>query len=212
MTRRRGRPGLRTKCSKARLAEFASYPLLGKLMMPPPEEDARPMAVTVIGWLWLVLGVLFLCRALVNLAVWKILQPDMLGFLAAFGEVPPTQQRMLRPLFEHLTALQTCEAILSATVIVLAIQLLRLRSWARAGMQAFCWLILVSVAAFGAFWVWLWRSVTAAVPPSHAGSFGRIGLVVGLAFWLAVASGLAVMIALLASSRVRDAFRRAPGS
>jgi hypothetical protein len=180
-------------------------------MIPAPEETSRPRAVTVIGWLWLVLGVLFLSRALVNLVLWKILQPDMLGFLEMFGEVPPPQQRMLRPLFEHLTALQTCEAILSAATIVLAIQLLHLRPWARVGMQAVCWFALVSVAAFGAFWVWLLRSVAAAVASTHASSFERIGLVVGLAVCLAAASGLAVMIALLASSRVREAFHHAKG-
>ena len=178
--------------------------------MPAPEETSRPKAVTVIGWLWLVLGFLFLFRALVNLIVWRILKPDMLGFLDAFGNVPPPQQMMLRPLFEHLTALQTCEAILSAAVIVVAFQLLRLRPWARVGMQAACWLVLVYVVAFGAFWVWLWGSVVTAVPPSHASSFGRIGLIAGLAVLLAAAGGLVAMIVLLASSRVREAFRRTP--
>jgi hypothetical protein len=176
------------------------------------EEVTRPRTVTVIGWLWLVLGVLFFARAIVNMVVWKILQPDMPGFLAAFGEVPAEQQRLLRPLFEHLTALQIGEAIVSAAVIVAAIGLLRLRPWARTGIQAVCWIVLIWVAAFGAFWVWLWGSVVAAVPPSHASSFGRIGLIAGLAVCLAVAAGLAVMIVLLASSRVREAFRHTPGS
>ena len=180
--------------------------------MPAPEETSRPKAVTVIGWLWLVLGVLFLFRALVNLVVWRILKPDMLGFLEAFGEVPPSQQRMLRPLFEHLTAIQVCEAILSAAVIVLAFQLLRLRPWARVGMQAACWLVLVYVVAFGAFWIWLWGSVGAAASPSHAGTIGRIGLFAGLAVLLTAAGGLVAMIVLLAGSRVREAFRPAPGS
>ena len=54
-------------------------------MMPAPEESPRPKAVTVIGWLWLVLGVLFLFRTLVNMVIWRMLKPDLLGFLAAFG-------------------------------------------------------------------------------------------------------------------------------
>jgi hypothetical protein len=177
--------------------------------MAEPEES-RPKAVTVIGWLWVVLGVLFLLRALVNMILWKILKPDMLGFLETFAGVPPAQQRFLRPLFEHLGALQTIEATLSAAVIVIAFRLLRLRPWARVGMQVVCWLVLAAVAAFGAFWVWLCRSVAAAVPSSAASSFERFGLVAGLAFCLAVAAGLAVMIALLSSSRVREAFRHTP--
>jgi hypothetical protein len=180
--------------------------------MPAPEETSRPKAVTVIGWLWLVLGVLFLFRALVNMVIWRILKPDMLGFLAAFGQVSPSQQRLLRPLFEHLTALQTCEAILSVAVIVVAFQLLRLRPWARVGMQAACWLVLVYVVALAAFWVWLWGSVATAAPPSHASAIGRIGLIGGLAVLLAAAGGLVAMIMLLGGSRVREAFRPAPGS
>jgi hypothetical protein len=177
--------------------------------MAEPEES-RPKAVTAIGWLWVVLGVLFLLRTLVNMIVWRMLKPDMLGFLETFGGVPPTQQRFLRPLFEHLGALLTSEAILFAAVIVVAMGLLRLRPWARVGMQAICWLLLAAVAAFGAFWVWLCGSVAAAVPSSAASSFGRFGLVAGLAFCLAVAAGLAVMIGLLASTRVREAFRHTP--
>lgn len=87
--------------------------------MAEPEES-RTKAVTVIGWLWVVLGVLYLLRALVNMILWKILKPDMLGFLETFAGVPPAQQRFLRPLFEHLGALQTIEATLSAAVIVIA--------------------------------------------------------------------------------------------
>jgi len=33
------------------------------LTMPEIEEPSRPKAVTVIGWLWLVVGVFFLFRA-----------------------------------------------------------------------------------------------------------------------------------------------------
>lgn len=174
--------------------------------MSGPEETPRPRAVTVIGWLWLVLGFLFLARALVNMVVWKMLQPDFLAFVDAFGDVPTPQRRLLRPLFDHLTALQAGEAVLSAAVIVIAIALLRLRPWARVGMQAVCWMVLVWVAAFGAFWVWLWQSVAAAVPASHASSFATIGLTVGLAVCLAGAAGLVAMIASLRGPRVRSAF------
>jgi hypothetical protein len=179
--------------------------------MPAPEETSRPRAVTIIGWLWLVLGVLFLLRALVNMVLWKILQPDMLTFLDMFGDVPEAQQKLLRPLFEHLTTLQLAEAILSAAVIVIAIQFLRLRPWARAGMQTVCWVSLVSVMAFGAFWVWLWGRVAAAVPPTPASPLEKIGLIAGLAVCLVIANGLAVMIALLGRSRIREAFRGAAG-
>jgi hypothetical protein len=178
--------------------------------MPEMEEPLRPRAVTVIGWLWLVAAVFFLLRAVVNLVVWKILQPDMPSLLAFDGRAA-TQLQFLRPVFDHLTAIQTAETILSAAVIVLAIELLRLREWARVGVQAVCWLVLAYVAAFGSFWFWLWRRIVAA-PDSPGTSLGTIGLIAGLAVCLAVAAGLALMIAFLRSSEVREAFHRPPES
>lgn len=177
--------------------------------MPAEKEPLRPKAVTVIGWLWLVLAVLFLFRAIVNMVVWKILKPDMPSVLRTFGGEPVPLQRFLPVLFEHLTALQTTEAILSAAVIVLAIQLLRLRPWARAGVQVLCWLGIAYLAAFSAFWVWLWGKIAASAP-APATSFERFGLPAGLAVCLAAAAGLAVMIASLRSQHVRDAFRTLP--
>jgi Na+(H+)/acetate symporter ActP len=44
------------------------------------------------------------------------------------------------------------------------------------------------------------------------GSLGTIGLIAGLAVCLAVAAGLALMIAFLRSSEVREAFHRPPES
>lgn len=173
--------------------------------MPEIEEPVRPRAVTAIGWLWLVAAVLFLLRAVLNLVVWRILQPDMPGILALDAEAA-TRLRFLRPVFEHLTEIQAAEAILSAAVIVLAIEFLQLREWARVGVQAVCWLALVYVAAFGSFWFWLWKRLVVA-PHSLTGSSERIGLIAGLAFCLAAAAGLVVMIALLRSSRIRAAFR-----
>jgi len=47
-----------------------------KSVMLPEEGAERPKAVTIIGRVWLVVAVLSLCRVLVNLAVWTVLQPD----------------------------------------------------------------------------------------------------------------------------------------
>ncbi len=88
--------------------------------MSESEDPLRPRVVAVIGWLWLILGALLFCRTVVNMVIWEILQPDLLGFLQSFGEVPERQQRLLRPLFDHLTTIQACEAVFSAAVIVIA--------------------------------------------------------------------------------------------
>ena len=174
--------------------------------MPQPDDPLRPRSVTVIGWLWLIVGVLVLCRTVVNMVVWKFLRPDLLAVLESFGEVPERQQRLLRLLLDHLTTIQAYEAIFSAAVILIALRFLRLRPWARAAMEAVCWIVLVFVGLFGVFWVWLCGGVAAASPSPSARSLETIGLPLGLAVCLAAAVGLAVTIARLRSSRVRGAF------
>jgi hypothetical protein len=51
--------------------------------MTAGEERERPKAVTVIGWLWLVLAGLYLLRSLVDLVIWKALGPAAPTLLGA---------------------------------------------------------------------------------------------------------------------------------
>ncbi len=178
--------------------------------MLPEEKAERPTSVTVIGRVWLVLAVLYLLRSLVNLVSWKLLQMGAPGLLRTIAEQSPYAW-FLRPLFRHLTALMSAEAIVSAVVGFSAYQLLRLRPWARVIMQAVCWFGLAFVASLAAFWAWFWPKAAAAEgaadPSFSAHSYGNIGLIAGVAIGLAFGAGLAVMIALLRSSKVREAFQ-----
>ncbi len=66
-----------------------------------------------------------------------------------------------------------------------------------------------AMTVIGSFWFWLWRRIAAAPQPPVRPP-GSTGLIVVLAVCLAAAAGLALMIALLQSSRVRAAFRHPP--
>ena len=175
----------------------------------PERQTERPKAVTVIGRVWLVLAVLFLVRSLINLASWKLVQMGAPGLLKTFTEQSPYAW-LLRPLLRHLTALLSTEAIVSALVGLSAFELLRLRPWARVAMQIVCWFALAYVVCFTAFWAWLWPKAAAAkAAANHSLSphaYGT-GLIVGVAVCLALGAALAVMIALLRSSRIREAFQ-----
>jgi hypothetical protein len=94
--------------------------------MLPEEGPERPKTVTIIGRVWLVVAVLSLCRVLVNLAVWKVLQPEAPSL---FGSIVAQSPRhwLLRPLFERLTALMAVQALWWLAVGLSAVQLLRLR-------------------------------------------------------------------------------------
>jgi hypothetical protein len=178
------------------------------------EAEGRPKAVTVIGRLWMVLAVFCLCKALVNLAVWKVLEPDapsLFGDVAAQAPGVP----FLRPLLAHLTALMTAQALWWAFVGIAAFGLLRIRPWARLAIQGVCSALLVYVCAvaFGVFW----SVVSPTLPARGAGAiaFGTshrmLALVGGLTVVAAASAGLIWMIVLLRTPRVRAAFRAGQG-
>jgi hypothetical protein len=175
--------------------------------MLPEEGPERPKAVTIIGRVWLVVAVLSLCRVLVNLAVWKALQPETSGL---FGGIVAQSPRhwLLRPLFEHLTALMAAQALWWLAVGISAVQLLRLRSWARPAIQGVCWMLLAYAAAFGVFWTRLWITMPAQSAAAAPGvyPYRTIALAGGLAACAAVAAGLVAMIVSLRSAEVRLAF------
>ena len=171
-------------------------------------ELERPRAVTVISWVWLIAGILFLLRSLLDLVIWRMLQPAAPSLFAAVEQQSP-QMSFLRPLFKHLATVKIIEAVASAGVICIASQFLRLRAWARVAVQAVCWLTLCYIVSFAILWVGIWTHMTAEPaggPMSSSYSHRMIGLVGGLAVCLLFAAGLVTMIALLRGSRVRAAF------
>src|SRR5260370_33267587 len=73
------------------------------------EEADRAKAVTVIGWIWLVVGGLYFLRSVVDLVMWKALQPAAPALLREVESRDP-EIRFLHPLFEHLTASKIAQA------------------------------------------------------------------------------------------------------
>jgi hypothetical protein len=170
-----------------------------------PAELQRPKAVTVIGWIWLVLGALSLFKTIVNSIFWVALQPAIPSLVAlAARENPMT--RYLNPLLEHYGLVLTIQALVAAGVGISAYFLLRMRPWARVAIQAVCWLGLVYIACFAVFWLFV-MTRTAAVRPR-----GQIPPSAGILVCAALAVGLAVMVGMLRSRRLRKAFISPPPS
>jgi hypothetical protein len=175
----------------------------------PPEQNPgaeRPRAVTIIGRLSLVVAVFCLCKNLVNLAIWKTLEPDAPSlFRNALAETP----RFLAPLLAHAEAVMTAQAFWWAFVVIAAIGLLRLRPWARVVFQGICWALLAYATLFGILWTTVWPMLPsrgASAPAAPTESYRVIGLVFGLTASAAVAAGLISMIVLLRRPGIRAAF------
>ena len=179
----------------------------------PPEEDygaERPKAVTIIGRLWLVVAVFYLGKALVNLAVWRVLEPDA---ATLFGDITGQLPKLwfLRPLLAHLTALMAAQALWWAFVGIAAFSLLRLRPWARVAMQGVCWTQLVYFAGFGTLWATVWptQPVSGESAPAFSAISNRtVVFIGGLAVFAVAATGLITVIVLLRTPKVREAFER----
>lgn len=176
--------------------------------MPPQCSPGveRPRSVTILGRLSLVVAVFLVCKNLINLAVWKTLEPDAPSlFRGVLAEMP----KSLHPLLAHVGALMTVQALWWAFVIVASIGLLRLQPWARRAFQGICGVLLAYVALLGVFWTIIWPTLgahSASAPAAPAESYRLIGLVFGLTTAAAVAAGLIAVIVLLRSRRIREAF------
>ncbi len=179
------------------------------------EGTERPRPVTIIGRLWLVLAVVFLCKAVVNLAIWTVLKPDAPGLIGeALANAPPLS--FMRPLLSHITAVMTVQALWWIFVGVAAFALLRLRPWARLAMQGVCGFLLVYFLGFEIFLAAVWPNLPARSAGALAlgASYRSLALVAGLTACAAVCAGLIWMIVLLRGPGVRDAFgtRRLKGA
>jgi hypothetical protein len=176
--------------------------------MLPEKGPERPKAVTIIGRLWLVVAVFSLCKVLVNLAIWKVLQPDAPSLFGGVAAESPGQW-LLRPLFGHLTMLMTAQALWWAAVGVSAFALLRLRPWARLAIQGVCCVLLVYAVGFGVFWGAVWPTLPArgAAITALGASYRTLALIGGLTVCAGVSAGLIAMIVLLRAPGVRAAFR-----
>jgi len=179
--------------------------------MAAEEESERPRAVTIIGWFWVVVAVLLLSKALVNLAIWSVLEPaapQLFGRVMA--ETPGFW--LVRPMLDHLKLMMTAQALWWIAVGISASGLLRLRPWARAAMEGVAWALVVYVILFSVFWL----TIFSKMPLSSAGGRQLSGsaqrtllLVGGLGFSVVLTTALIAMILPLRSAAVRQAFHRA---
>ena len=172
-------------------------------------EPPRPRAVTVIGRIWLIAGIFILAVAVVDLIVWVALRPAMPTILGYAAEREPGI-RFLRPYFENYTTIKLIEAVFAAAVIVSAYHFLKLRSWARAAIEATCWLYVIYVVGLACFSFWMHRHLSIDSSAIAARQHERQRLIGGAGVGLLLVAGLVWMILLLRGKKVRAAFAIPP--
>ncbi|MSR06595.1 MAG: hypothetical protein EXR93_05960 [Gemmatimonadetes bacterium] len=169
-----------------------------------PDLPARPVAVTIIGWLAVAFGLLTVVSG-------------VMGLLAA-GDMPPMAEMALDPnvafpswLFKHFWALSAVQIVIAAIGVIAGAAFLKLRPWGRTTLEGLTWFCVVSALGFGGLWVVNAIFMTAKLPadpslPVPPGLFVMVGLVTTLV----MAAPMLVALYFLRSKPVRAAMEPAP--
>jgi hypothetical protein len=169
------------------------------------EEPERPVAVTVIGRVWLVLAGIVVLKDLLNMVTLSVLRATAPVLLQTFGE-HFANMPLAQFVVQHAVAVLVAQVSFWTFVGVSAWNLLHLRSWARVAMQAVGCVGLVYVTGFLLFWLALWHSAVVTSDASLTEAKRSFAIAAGVVVWLLLSSLFGVMLGFLRSSRVRQAF------
>lgn len=171
--------------------------------LPPPE---RPQPVTVIGWVWIVIGILRVLASVFGLLAWKFggLRETLAGsgpsFLSAFVPAVP-----LRLAFHNFAAALVLQLATGVLFLYAGAGLLRLRAWARSVIEIVCWIAFVFVVCSGviAIAAAFFAPIAPGAPPRRTLAVGIAVLIIGALAW-----AFAAMIRALRRPEIRSAFSK----
>lgn len=157
--------------------------------------EKRPTCVTVIGWVWIILGALSCLGALWLVFVWFV-EWSELG--ASFHE-----RALEAALYVLLLVMETTLGVLSLSG---GMNFLKLKSRARKLLLVLCWIMLILFVANGVLFlcVGIWDLLQGEPMLPTVG-----GLVLGVLWVGALCAGFVIMLRYLRGDRVKDAMRSA---
>jgi hypothetical protein len=174
---------------------------------PPPE---RPRAVTIVGWIWLVVASLRCINGLLGLVVWKVGGLDRgLPFLNFRGRSLRFEVLGLEPMMRHATEILVAQVLLAGFVAYAAVELLRRKAWARTVIETASWLGIVAALGLGVY-VYASTARLALESPAEAATIRMAGGAAGVFIALLGAAFFGGTVVLLRRPHVRRAF--APAS
>lgn len=170
----------------------------------------RPTSVTVIGWIWIVLGILMFLSAGMGLLAF-VAQRAMIADMPSPPEELPGMHGVIWRLFQYFHIFAAVQILLAALIIVAGIHFLKLRAWARTCLEVVSWLGLTYVLGFGAFWLFMWVSMSTQIgeipEPFPGDAFAWVGVMMGIVVITTSAVPLIVVIKFLRGATIRNAVR-----
>ena len=158
-------------------------------------QEKRPTCVTVIGWAWIIMGILMCFSALMALFASMM----MIGQISTMS--PDVQQNV--PTFVRFFPLLAIVQIGVAVFgIISGINFLKLKPWSRNALEMLTWLVLLFAAGFMMFWLTNWFSMTSSQVPV---GFSIMGAVMGVVVSAIYGVPFAIMLKFLRGDRVKTA-------
>ena len=157
-------------------------------------QDKQPTCVTVIGWVWIIIG------AFTSLSATKALFSSVM--IGKIVKDKPDTQFIVYALLLY--------AIIKIGVAVLAIvsgiNFLKLKSWARNVLEGMTWLFLILIVVYMVFWAFNWVSMSSVYVQR---GFNIMVVIIGMIITGISGVPLAIMLKYLRGDTIKNAIASA---
>ncbi|MEW6670273.1 MAG: hypothetical protein AB1427_01135 [Thermodesulfobacteriota bacterium] len=156
--------------------------------------EKRPTCITVIGWVWIVIGGLMCFSAVMALYSHVTIGPMAQG--------DPEAVQHVSVVIRYFPAFAIVQIAAATVGIISGIYFLKLKRWSRQVLEILTWLLLLFFVGFGIYWVFSWIWLTQDHGPR---SFGIMGAVAGVVITGIYSVSLGIMLKYLRGDKVRNA-------
>lgn len=153
-------------------------------------QEKRPTCVSVIGWVWIILGVL-MCFS----AAMAILSSIVIGDMAHNDPDTPF-------IFKIFPLVAVVQIIVAVIGLVSGINFLKLKAWARSILEILTWAMILFVIGFSGF-AFFYIYSTSSLQPSFG--FGILELIFMIVIIGTYGVPLGIMLKYLKGEKVRSA-------
>lgn len=153
-------------------------------------QEKRPTCVSVIGWVWIILGGL-MCLS----AVMALLSSAVIGDMAQDDPNMP----FIFKIFPLVASVQVIVAVLG---LISGINFLKLKAWSRRILEILTWIIMLFVIGFGGFTFFHVNSISSSQPSFGFGIMEMVFMTIIIGIY---GVPLGIMLKYLRGEKVKSA-------
>jgi len=157
-------------------------------------QKNRPTCITVIGWVWIILGGI-LCFS----AIMALFGSIMIGNMP---QTDPDASQKIPAIFKYLHVFAIGQIGIAILGLISGINFLKLKSWSRSVLEILTWILLLFIAAFGGFFVYQRMPISSS---QSSFGFGIMEIVIMIAIFGFYGVPLIIMVKYLRGDKVNAA-------